>query len=108
MLATVWGWMGDGRVVLSHLAASVAVSKQPEVILLTTCHASEGETFGGQPPFKFSLSDSMSLLILCTVDFPRPVFCWTCLREYPSRRRWMAFCLEAEEMAFMMMGGDKS
>ena len=64
---------------------------------------SQEESLEGRPLGQFSLFPNTSLLILPTVDFPRPVLSWIWQREYPSLRREMTEECCAAEMAFMMV-----
>ena len=61
------------------------------------------ESLEGWPLGQFSLSSNTSLLILPTVDFPRPVLSCIWQREYPSLRREMTEECCAVEMAFMVV-----
>ena len=80
-----------------------ALSSLPERICQIIECRSQEESLEGQPLGQFSLSPSTSLLILPTVDFPRPVLSCIWQREYPSVRREMTEECCAAEMAFMVV-----
>ena len=83
--------------------AWTALSSLPDLVCqIIECWSRE-ESLEGQPLGQFSLSPSTSLLILPTVDFPRPVLSCIWWREYPSLRREMTEECCAVEMAFMVV-----
>ena len=70
---TVWGVTGSGRMLMMKWVASTALSSLQLVIWwIIDCLLPE-DSLEKHPPLLFSLSPSISLLILPMIDFPRPV-----------------------------------